>query len=130
MIADSRPTRARLLRPSTIAFIGLSDNSHFCRTIKLTFDGDAEIFMVNPRYDTVPGRPTVPSLTELGRPVDAVLSCMSVERTSELVEETAGLDVGGVVLNLTWTATPSVHNAYPLSYFTEYTMQTGPYDLR
>jgi predicted CoA-binding protein len=105
MIADSRPTRARLLRPSTIAFIGLSDNSHFCRTIKLTFDGDAEIFMVNPRYDTVPGRPTVPSLTELGRPVDAVLSCMSVERTSELVEETAGLDVGGVVLNLTWTAT-------------------------
>ena len=88
----------RLLRPSTIAFVGLSDNSHFCRTIKPTFDGEAEIFMVNPRYDTVMGRPTVPSLGELGRPVDAVLSCMSAERTTELVEETAGLDVGGVVL--------------------------------
>jgi ABC-type branched-subunit amino acid transport system substrate-binding protein len=33
-------------------------------------------------------------------------------------------------LNLTFTATPSVHNGYPLSYFTECTMQTGPYDLR
>jgi hypothetical protein len=33
-------------------------------------------------------------------------------------------------LNLTWTATPSVHNGYPLSYFTECTMQTGPYDIR
>jgi len=33
-------------------------------------------------------------------------------------------------LNLSWTATPSVHNGYPLSYFTECTMQTGPYDIR
>jgi len=93
-----RSPLARLLCPSTIAFVGLSDNSHFCRTIQPTFASDAEIFMVNPRYDTVLGRPTVPSLTELGRPVDAVLSCMSAERTTELLEEAAGLDVGGVVL--------------------------------
>jgi ABC-type branched-subunit amino acid transport system substrate-binding protein len=33
-------------------------------------------------------------------------------------------------LNLDFTATPAVHNGYPLSYFTECTMQTGPYDLR
>ena len=94
----ARSPLARLLCPSTIAFVGLSDNSHFCRTVRPTFDGDAEIFMVNPRYETVLGRPTVPSLTDLGRPVDAVLSCMSAERTTELIEEAAGLDVGGVVL--------------------------------
>ena len=94
----ARSPLARLLCPSTIAFVGLSDNSHFCRTVRPTFDGDAEIFMVNPRYDTVLDRPTVPSLTDLGRPVDAVLSCMSAERTTELIEEAAGLDVGGVVL--------------------------------
>jgi acetate---CoA ligase (ADP-forming) len=94
----ARSPLARLLCPSTIAFVGLSDTSHFARTIKPTFDGDAEIFMVNPRYDTVLGRPAVPSLTDLGRPVDAVLSCMSAERTTELIEEAAGLDVGGVVL--------------------------------
>src|SRR5580693_4300053 len=83
----ARSPLARLLRPSTIAFVGLSDNSHFCRTVRPTLDGEAEIFMVNPRHETV-----------LGRPTDAVLSCMSAERTTELVEETAGLDVGGVVL--------------------------------
>jgi hypothetical protein len=33
-------------------------------------------------------------------------------------------------LNLDFTANPAVHNGYPLSYFTECTMQTGPYDLR
>src|ERR1700721_3062183 len=94
----ARSPLARLLRPSTIAFVGLTDNSHFCRTVRPTLDGDAEVFMVNPRHDTVLSRPTVPSLTELGRPVDAVLSCMSAERTVELVEEAAGLDVGGGVL--------------------------------
>ncbi|HTX27241.1 MAG TPA: acetate--CoA ligase family protein [Streptosporangiaceae bacterium] len=94
----ARSPLARLLCPTSIAFVGLSDNSHFCRTVQPTFASDAEIFMVNPRYDTVLGRPTVPSLTDLGRPVDAVLSCMSAERTTELVEEAAGLDVGGVVL--------------------------------
>jgi acyl-CoA synthetase (NDP forming) len=95
---EARSPLARLLCPSTIAFVGLSDNSHFCRTIRPTFASDAEIFVVNPRYDTVMGRPTVPSLTGLGRPVDAVLSCMSAERTTELIEEAAGLDVGGMVL--------------------------------
>lgn len=67
-VAGQRAARsplARLLRPSTIAFVGLSDNSHFCRTVRPTFDGDAEIFMVNPRYDTVLGRPTVPRLTDI-----------------------------------------------------------------
>jgi predicted CoA-binding protein len=78
----ARSPLARLLCPSTIAFVGLSDTSYFARTVKPTLDGEAEIFMVNPRHDTVLGRPTVPSLTDLGRPVDAVLSCMSAERTT------------------------------------------------
>ena len=33
-------------------------------------------------------------------------------------------------LSLNFTANRSVHNGYPLSYFTECTMQTGPYDIR
>jgi len=88
----------RLLKPSSIAFVGLSDNSPFLGTVSPTFDSDAEIFMVNPRYESVAGRPTAPSLTSLDRPIDAVMCFMSAERTTELVEEAAGLDVGGVVL--------------------------------
>ena len=88
----------RLLKPSSIAFVGLSDNSAFLDTVSPTFDSDAEIFMVNPRYESVAGRPTAPSLTSLDRPIDAVMCFMSAERTTDLVEEAAGLDVGGLVL--------------------------------
>jgi acyl-CoA synthetase (NDP forming) len=88
----------RLLKPSSIAFVGLSDNSFFLETVSPTFDSDAEIFMVNPRHDSVAGRPTVPTLSSLDRPIDAVMSFMSAERTTELVEEAVGLDIGGMVL--------------------------------
>jgi acetate---CoA ligase (ADP-forming) len=88
----------RLLKPSSIAFVGLSDNSFFLETVSPTFDSDAEIFMVNPRHDSVAGRPTVPSLSSLDRPIDAVMSFMSAERTTELVEEAVNLDIGGLVL--------------------------------
>jgi hypothetical protein len=47
----------------------------------------------------------------------------ALDHTSDLPTVVPGL-------NLDFTATPSVHNGYPLSYFTECTMQTGPYDLR
>jgi acyl-CoA synthetase (NDP forming) len=88
----------RLLKPSSIAFVGLSDNSYFLETVSPTFDSDAEIFMVNPLHESVAGRPTAPSLTALDRPIDAVMSFMSAARTTELVEEAAGLDIGGMVL--------------------------------
>jgi acetate---CoA ligase (ADP-forming) len=88
----------RLLKPSSVAIVGLSDNNPLAALVLPTLDSDAEVFFVNPRYDTVLGRPAAPSLTSLGRPVDAVMSFMSSVRTTELVEEAAGLDVGGVVL--------------------------------
>jgi acetate---CoA ligase (ADP-forming) len=88
----------RVLKPSSVAFVGLSDNSGFRDLVRPTLDSAAEIFFVNPRYDTVLGRPTVPSLSALSRPVDTVMSFMSAERTTALVEEAAGLDVGGLVL--------------------------------
>jgi acetate---CoA ligase (ADP-forming) len=88
----------RLLKPSSIAIVGLSDNSPFGDLIRPTLDSAAEVFFVNPRYDTALGRPTAPTLTALGRPIDAVMSFMSNVRTTEMVEEAAGLDVGGVVL--------------------------------
>jgi acetate---CoA ligase (ADP-forming) len=100
--SDRRASRRRhldrLLRPSTIAMVGLSDHSRMLKNVAPTFTSDAEIFVVNPRYASVAGCTTVKSLTDLDRPIDAVMSFMSAERTTELVEEAAGLDVGGVVL--------------------------------
>jgi acetate---CoA ligase (ADP-forming) len=96
--ARSSRALARVLKPSSVAIVGLSDNSQFKELVEPTLDSEAEVFFVNPRYDSVLGRPTVPTLTALGRPVDAVLSFMSAERTTSLAEEAAGLDVGGLVL--------------------------------
>jgi acetate---CoA ligase (ADP-forming) len=96
--ARSSRALARVLKPSTVAIVGLSDNSQFKDLIEPTLESEAEVFFVTPRYESVLGRPTVPTLTSLGRPVDAVMSFMSAERTTSLAEEAAGLDVGGLVL--------------------------------
>ena len=59
----------RVLNPSSIAIVGLSDNSGFGDLVRPTLGSDAEVFFVNPRHDSVLGRPTVPTLTAIGRPV-------------------------------------------------------------
>jgi acetate---CoA ligase (ADP-forming) len=96
--ARHRAALGRLVKPSSIAIVGLSDNSPMTGLMRPTLDSSAEVFFVNPRYETVMGRPTAPTLTSLGRPIDAVMSFMANVRTTELVEEAAGLDVGGLVL--------------------------------
>jgi ABC-type branched-subunit amino acid transport system substrate-binding protein len=55
---------------------------------------------------------------------------LSGPKMAAALDATSNLPTVVPGLNLTFTATPSVHNGYPLSYFTECTMQTGPYDLR
>jgi len=55
--------------------------------------------------------------------LNATKMAAALDHTSSLPTVVPGLD-------LDFTATPSVHNGYPLAYFTECTMQTGPYDLR
>ncbi|WP_328912191.1 MULTISPECIES: acetate--CoA ligase family protein [unclassified Streptomyces] len=88
----------RLLKPRTIAVVGLSDKSSFLDYIAPSLDSDAEVFFVNPKYDTVLGRKTYARIQDIGRPIDAVLSVMSAERTTQLAEDCADLDCGGLVL--------------------------------
>ncbi|MDQ7908551.1 acetate--CoA ligase family protein [Phytohabitans sp. ZYX-F-186] len=88
----------RLLKPSSVAFVGISDSSPFADFVAPTLDSDAEVFFVHPKHATAFGHPTVPRLRDIGRPVDAVMSGMAAARTTELAEEAADLDVGGLVL--------------------------------
>jgi acyl-CoA synthetase (NDP forming) len=88
----------RVLKPRSIAIVGLSDNSQFLDYISPTLDSDAEVYFVHPKHPTVLGHRTYPSVTSIGRPLDVVLTVMSAERTTELAEECAGLDCGGLVL--------------------------------
>jgi acetate---CoA ligase (ADP-forming) len=87
----------RMLKPRSIAMVGISDGSPFRDRISPTLD-NAEVFVVNPRYEKALGKRTWPTLSELRRPVDAAISFLPAERSTELVEEASALDVGGVVL--------------------------------
>jgi hypothetical protein len=55
---------------------------------------------------------------------------LNAQKMAAALDNTSNLPTVVPGLSLDFTATPSVHNGYPLSYFTECTMQNGPYDLR
>ncbi len=55
---------------------------------------------------------------------------LNAQKMAAALDNTSSLPTLVPGLSLDFTATPSVHNGYPLSYFTECTMQNGPYDLR
>jgi acyl-CoA synthetase (NDP forming) len=88
----------RTLKPSSVAVVGLSDTSRFAEYIEPTLDSDAEVYFVHHKNPTVFGRPTVTSLAALDRPIDVVLCTTNAVRTTELAEQAADLDVGGLVL--------------------------------
>jgi len=95
---DDSSALNRLLRPASVALVGATDDAVMAQTPASIVDlDDVETFLVNPRRPTVYGRPTVESLTSIGRPVDAVFSLLSAERTADLAEEAADLRCGGLV---------------------------------
>lgn len=97
MIARNQENLRRFLSPSSVALIGVGDNSRYAPSAAAALEGDAEIFFVYPKSETVLGRRSYPSLSAIGRPIDTVLSFVSAERTPMIVEEAASLDTGGVI---------------------------------
>lgn len=88
----------RTLDPGTIAVVGLRDGAAFVPYFAPTLDSGAEIHFVNPKYDTVMGRPAVASLKDIAGPIDVVYCVTGAQVAVGVVEEAATLDVGGVVL--------------------------------
>jgi acyl-CoA synthetase (NDP forming) len=97
--ATIRPALARLLSPRTIAVVGASEKLGMSNNAVLPMlEAGLEPRLINPNRDSVYDRPTAPSLTALGEPVDAVLALVSAERCVDVVEEAAALGCGGVVV--------------------------------
>ena len=95
--SPGRPSLRRVLDPGSIAIVGASESSPYAINSRGTLDSDADVFYVHPGHDSVFGQATYPSLRAIGKPVDAVLSLMSAERTTALVEEAAACGAGGIV---------------------------------
>jgi acyl-CoA synthetase (NDP forming) len=96
-LPSARPSLNRVLDPESIAIVGASETSRYAINSRGTLDSDADVFYVHPRHESVFGRATYPSLKSIGKPIDAVLSLMSAERTTELAEEAAGCGAGGLI---------------------------------
>jgi acyl-CoA synthetase (NDP forming) len=94
-----RSNLARLLTPASIAVVGASEKLGMSNNAVLPMlDRGREVHLVNPNRDSVYDRPTAKSLTDIGQPVDAVLSLVSAERSIDVVAEAAALGCGGVVV--------------------------------
>jgi acetate---CoA ligase (ADP-forming) len=93
-----RPSLTRLLSPRSVAVVGATDKSTMSETVASIFDSDLDAYVVNPKYPTVFGRRTYPSLTAIGRPIDAVFSLLSASATTEVAEEAADTGAGGLVV--------------------------------
>jgi acyl-CoA synthetase (NDP forming) len=93
----ARPSLHRLLRPQSVAVVGASDASTLAQTVASIFECDVDAYVVNPKYETVFGHKTHPSLTAIGHPVDVVFSLLSAAGTVALAEEVADTRSGGLV---------------------------------
>jgi acyl-CoA synthetase (NDP forming) len=98
-VATTRPALVRLLSPRSIAVVGASEKLGMSNNAVLPMlDAGLEPRLINPNRESVYGRPTAPSLSALGEPVDAVLALVNAERSVDVVEEAASLGCGGVVV--------------------------------
>ncbi len=82
-----------------MAVVGASENLGMSNNAVLPMlEAGRDVHLINPNRTSVYGRPTVPSLTAVGRPVDAVLSLVSADRSIDVVIEAAELGCGGVAV--------------------------------
>lgn len=88
----------RLLRPRSIAIVGLSEKFRLADVEGLAALDDIELFLVHPSRPSLFGLPTHRSLAAIGKSIDAVFSIVNAERTPAVVEEARQCGAGGVVI--------------------------------
>lgn len=91
-----RDNLRRLLAPRSVAYVG---GAFFENAVamcgRLGFDGP--VWGVNPKRDTLGGRPCFPSVADLPQPPDATFIGVPREATIEVVTELARIGAGGAI---------------------------------
>jgi acyl-CoA synthetase (NDP forming) len=86
-----------MLRPKSIAVVGVSESSGLANSIKRSHESGAMFHYVHPKVTSVFGQKAYPDLLSLGEPVDLVFSAVNAANTVSVVRQGAELGVGGVV---------------------------------
>ena len=90
-----------LLRPRSIAILGASERPSIGRTLIESLDAvgfAGPVYPINPRYETLLGRPCYASVADLPRDVDVLAFCVNHTRVLEHMRPAAERGVGAAVI--------------------------------
>ncbi|MBL8386262.1 MAG: acetate--CoA ligase family protein [Burkholderiales bacterium] len=90
----------RMLAPRSIAVVGASETAgNFGRrSIENLRDYAGTVHAVNPKYESIAGRPCVERLSQREQAPDCVVIAVPRERVEPIAEEAAALGVGGIII--------------------------------
>jgi acetyltransferase len=90
----------RLINPRVVAVVGASETrgSFGERTLSNMSAFTGKVFAINPKYQSLLGRPCVPSLAELPERPDCVVLCVARQMVEGMIESAAAIGAGGVVV--------------------------------
>jgi acetyltransferase len=90
----------RLIDPQVVAVVGASETrgSFGERTLSNMSAFSGKVFAVNPKYQTLLGRPCVPSLSDMPERPDCVVLCVARQMVESMIEAAAAAGAGGVVV--------------------------------
>jgi acetyltransferase len=90
----------RLIDPKVVAIVGASETrgSFGERTLSNMAGFTGKVFAINPKYQTLLGRPCVPSLADLPEQPDCVVLCVARPMVEGMIENAAAVGAGGVVV--------------------------------
>ena len=90
----------RLINPGVVAVVGASETrgSFGERTLSNMAAFTGKVFAINPKYQTLLGRPCVPSLADMPESPDCVVLCVARPMVEGMIESAAAVKAGGVVV--------------------------------
>lgn len=101
MTEIARDRVAALLNPERIALVGASDKSTFSALIhgNLVAGGwEDRIHLVNPRSSEVHGRPTSPTCTDIGQPIDLAMIMVPAAIAPDAIRDAAAAGARSILL--------------------------------
>lgn len=90
----------RLIEPAVVVVVGASETpgSFGQRTLANMSEFDGKVFAVNPKYQTLLGRPCVPTIADLPEAPDCVVLCVARPMVAGMVEAAAAIGAGGAIV--------------------------------
>ena len=95
-----RTELSRLLAPRSVAIVGASakPGAFSSRTMENMIHFGGDVFLVNPRYESIDGRPCYPGLAALPMVPDCVIVALPQEAALEAVRAAGDVGAGGAIV--------------------------------